>query len=164
MALQTCFLEVFIAGTLRWAPRPWVSPAFICAEFARTAIYGGEGVEDIVIRHSKHAGNRFTHEVAPALERFAASSPQGFVSGIKAARETIVARSDDDRMNFLKNQGFSRVDGSKIIDAVLQEEGRLPESLFDFVQGVTAMARRRGNQDRRLELEQRAKQLLDKVG
>ncbi len=127
-------------------------------------LWGVEGFEEIIIRHSKYASNRFAHEVAPALENFANSSPEGFITGVKAARETIVARSDEDRQKFLKNQGFSKGDCAKIIETVLREEGRLPESVFDFVQGITAMARRRGNQDGRLDLEQRAKRLFDKVG
>jgi len=126
-------------------------------------LWGVEGFEQIVIRHSKYAGNRFAYEVAPALENFANSSPKGFITGVKAARETIVARNDEDRQKFLKNQGFSKGDCTKIIETVLREEGHLPESVFDFVQGLTAMARRRENQDGRLDLEQRAKRLLDKV-
>jgi len=55
-------------------------------------IWGAEGFEEISIRHSKFAGHRFTHQAAPALERFATSSPAPFVAGIKAAREQIVAR------------------------------------------------------------------------
>ncbi len=60
-------------------------------------IWGAEGFEEIAIRHSKFAANRFAHEAAPALERFADSSPAPFLAGIKAARERIVARKDDER-------------------------------------------------------------------
>ena len=127
-------------------------------------LWGVEGFEEIVIRHSKYAGNRFASEVAPALENFANSSSKGFIAGVKAARETIVARNDEDRQTFLKNQGFSKGDCAKIIETVLREEGHLPESVFDFVQGLTAMARRRDNQDGRIDLEQRAKRIFDKVG
>jgi len=126
-------------------------------------LWGVEGFEEIVIRHSKYAGNRFAYEVAPALENFANSSPKSFIAGVKMARETIVARNDEDRQSFLKNQGFSKGDCTKIIETVLREEGRLPESVFDFVQGLTAMARHRDNQDGRIDLEQRAKRLFDKV-
>jgi hypothetical protein len=126
-------------------------------------LWGVEGFEEIVIRHRKYAASRFANEVAPALETFANSSPSGFIAGIKSARQTIVARNDDDRRDFLKNLGFSKTDGSGVIQAVLEEEGRAPESIFDFVQGITALARRRDNQDARVDLEQRAKRLLDRV-
>ncbi len=123
-------------------------------------IWGAEGFEEISIRHSKFAGHRFAHQAAPALERFADSSPSTFVAGVRAARETIVARKDDDRESFLRKRGFSRPETEKIIATVLEEEGRLPESIFDFVQGITALARDKPHQDARLELEGRAAKLM----
>ncbi|ODT79413.1 MAG: DUF932 domain-containing protein [Pelagibacterium sp. SCN 64-44] len=126
-------------------------------------LWGVEDFEEITIRHSKHAASRFAHEAAPALTRFAYSSPMPFVNGIKAAREQIVARDDDDRSAFLRKRGFSKAETAKIIETVLAEEGRKPESVFDFVQGITAMARHRQHQDSRLDLEGRARKLLDRV-
>lgn len=38
-----------------------------------------------------------------------------------------------------------------------------PKSLFDFVQGITAVARDKTHQDARLDLEARAKKLLDRA-
>ncbi|MDX8433282.1 DUF932 domain-containing protein [Mesorhizobium abyssinicae] len=126
-------------------------------------LWGVEGFEEISIRHSKFAAQRFAHEAAPALTSFANSSPAPFIAGIKAARETIVARSDDDRETFLRKRGLSKAETGKIIEAVLQEEGRPPESIFDFVQGMTAHARTKAHQDSRLELEGKAKVLLEKA-
>ena len=127
-------------------------------------IWGAEGFEEISIRHSKFAGHRFAHQAAPALERFADSSPAAFVAGVRAAREAIVARGDEDRETFLRKRGFSRPETEKIIATVLEEEGRPPESIFDFVQGITAMARNKPHQDARLELEGKAAKLLASVG
>jgi hypothetical protein len=126
-------------------------------------LWGVEDFEEISIRHSKYAANRFAHEAAPALEGFANSSPQPFVNGIKAARERIVARTDEDRSDFLRNRGFSKAETGKIIETVLAEEGRPPESIFDFVQGITALARDKAHQDARLDMEGKAKKLLDRV-
>ena len=126
-------------------------------------LWGVEDFEEITIRHSKFAASRFAHEAAPALTRFADSSPQSFVSGIKAARERIVARSDEERTDFLRNRGFGKSETAKIIETVLTEEGRKPESVFDFVQGITAVARDKPHQDARLDLEARAKKLFDRV-
>ncbi len=42
-------------------------------------------------------------------------------------------------------------------------EGRKPESVFDFVQGITAVARHKTHQDARLDMEARAKKLLDRA-
>jgi len=123
-------------------------------------IWGAEGFEEISIRHSKFAANRFAHEAAPALESFATSSPMPFITGIKAARERVVARTDEDRTGFLRQRGFSRPEIEKIIATVLDEEGRPPASIFDFVQGITALARDKPHQDARLELEGKAAKLM----
>jgi len=45
---------------------------------------GVENFEEITIRHSKFAAQRFAHEAAPALTSFANSSPASFIAGIKA--------------------------------------------------------------------------------
>jgi len=126
-------------------------------------LWGVEDFEEITIRHSKYAANRFAHEAAPALLNFANSSPLPFVNGIKAARERIVAKTDEDRTDFLRRRGFSKAEAGKIIDAVLDEEGRTPESIFDFVQGITAVARDKPHQDARLDMEAKAKKLLDRA-
>ena len=97
------------------------------------------------------------------MTRFANSSPMPFINSIKAAREKIVARTDDDRSEFLRKRGFSKTETAKIIETVLAEEGRKPESVFDFVQGITAVARDKTHQDARLDLEARAKKLLDRA-
>jgi hypothetical protein len=102
-------------------------------------LWGVENFEEITIRHSKFAAQRFAHEAAPALTSFANSSPAPFIAGIKAARERIVARSDEDRESFLRKRGFSKSETAKIIETVLSEEHRRPESIFDFVQGITAL-------------------------
>jgi hypothetical protein len=126
-------------------------------------LWGVENFEEITIRHSKFAAQRFAHEAAPALSSFANSSPAPFVAGIKAARERIVARTAEDRESFLRRRGFSKAETGKIIETVLQEEGRPPESIFDFVQGMTAHARTKAHQDSRLELEGKAKILLERA-
>ena len=126
-------------------------------------IWGAEGFEEISIRHSKFAAGRFAQEAAPALARFASSSPGSFLNGIKAARAAIVARDHDERQGFLRKRGFSKGETDKIIATVLQEEGHPPTSIFDFVQGINAVARDRPHQDARLELEGKGAKLLAAV-
>ncbi|WP_380790925.1 DUF932 domain-containing protein [Sphingobium xenophagum] len=126
-------------------------------------LWGVEQFEEIAIRHSKYAASRFAHEAAPALTRFADSSPRPFIEGIRTARERIVARSDEDRSAFLRKRGFSKAETTKIIERVLHEEGHPPTSIFDFVQGITALARDKPHQDARLTLEGKAKALMERV-
>ncbi|WP_150295074.1 DUF932 domain-containing protein [Sphingobium estronivorans] len=126
-------------------------------------LWGVENFEEISIRHSKFAANRFAHEAAPALENFADSSARNFIDGIRTARERIVARTDEDREIFLRKQGFSKAETGKIISTVLAEEGHPPASLFDFVQGITAHARTKSHQDNRLDVEGKGRKLLEKA-
>ncbi len=126
-------------------------------------LWGVEDFEEITIRHSKYAASRFAHEAAPALMNFANSSPRPFVEGIRAARERIVAKTDEDRSDFLHRRGFSKGETAKIIETVLAEEGHPPASIFDFVQGITAVARDKPHQDARLDMEAKAKKLLDRA-
>jgi hypothetical protein len=123
-------------------------------------LWGVEDFQEIVIRHSKYAADRFAREAAPALTRFANSSPQPFITSIKSARTAIVARTDEGRADFLRKRGFSKAETATIIDTVLAEEYKKPESIFDFVQGITAVARGKAHQDARLDMEERAKKLF----
>ncbi|HNS88172.1 MAG TPA: DUF932 domain-containing protein, partial [Parvularculaceae bacterium] len=123
-------------------------------------LWGVEDFQEIVIRHSKYAADRFAREAAPALTRFAESSPMPFINGVKAAREKIVARNDEDRSDYLRKRGFSKAETATIIETVLAEEGRPPASVFDFVQGITAVARGKAHQDARLEMESHARRVL----
>ncbi|MGL4962849.1 MAG: DUF932 domain-containing protein [Inquilinus sp.] len=124
-------------------------------------LWGVEQFEQITIRHSKFAADRFAREAAPALRSFADSSASGFISGIKAARAQIVARNADERSGFLQKRGFTKPETAQIIRAVLNEEGHEPQSIFDFVQGITAVARDKPHQDARIEMEKKAKRLLE---
>jgi hypothetical protein len=126
-------------------------------------LWGVQDFQEISIRHSKFAAQRFAHEAAPALKSFAQSSPAPFIAGVRAAHEQIVARQDEDREAFLRKRGFSKADTAKVIGTVLQEEGHPPESIFDFVQGITALARTKAHQDTRLDLEGKAKALLERA-
>jgi hypothetical protein len=126
-------------------------------------LWGVEDFQEITIRHSKYAPSRFAREAEPALLNFANSSPTPFVNGVKASRERVVARTDEDRNEFLRKRGFSKTDTAKIIDTVLQDEGHPASSIFDFVQGITAVARDKPHQDARLDMEAKAKKLMEQA-
>jgi hypothetical protein len=160
--------DLFFRGFYCWNSEVGAKTLGIASFYLRAVcqnrnLWGVEDFEEITIRHSKYAAARFAHEAAPALTRFANSSPLPFINGVKAARQRIVARSDDDRSEFLRKRGFSKTETAKIIQAVLTEEGRKPESVFDFVQGITAVARGKTHQDARLDFEARAKKLFERA-
>jgi hypothetical protein len=158
--------DLFFRGFYCWNSEVGARTLGIASFYLRAVcqnrnLWGVEDFQEISIRHSKFAANRFAHEAAPALEHFAASSPLPFMAGINAARAQIVARDDGDRQSFLRKRGFSKAETGKIIDTVLMEEGRPPESIFDFVQGITRVARDKQHQDVRLDMEGKAKKLFE---
>jgi len=126
-------------------------------------IWGAQDISEITIRHSKNAPQRFAAEVEPALLEYSNASDKGIIIGIQNAKSAIVARSDDDRLQFLGKQGFSAKQAQRIIDRVVTEEGTKPVSVWDFVQGITAIARDIGHTDDRITLERQAGNLLKKA-
>ncbi|ESQ87043.1 hypothetical protein [Asticcacaulis benevestitus] len=160
--------DLFFRGFYCWNSEVGAKTLGMASFYLRTVcanrnLWGVEDFQEINIRHSKYASSRFAYEAAPALETFANSSPTPFLNGIKAARSTIVAKTDDDRHDFLRKRGFAKGETARIIETVLNEEGHAAASIFDFVQGITAVARTKPHQDARLEMEARAKKLLDGV-
>lgn len=160
--------DLFFRGFYCWnsevgAKTLGIATFYLRAVCANRILWGVENFEEIKIRHSKFAAGRFAHQAQPALEHFADASPRCFIDGIRTARERIVARKDDDREDFLRKRGFSKSETTKVIETVLAEEGRPPESVFDFVNGITALARTKTQQDARLDLEGKARALLERV-
>ena len=104
-------------------------------------IWGQEDKHSLIIRHSKNAPNRFAQEAEPALLDYSTQSSTGILYNINQARSAIVASNDDERTNYLKTNGFNAKQAQHIINTVIKEEDVKPKSVWDFVQGITAVAR-----------------------
>lgn len=126
-------------------------------------LWGVEGYSEIKLRHSKGAPGRFAAEVMPALESYADNNTGAVLAGVAEAKRLKLASSDDSRAKVLKDRGFSQSQAKAVIDACFEQDGRPPESVWDFVQGITAAARDIGRQDERLAMERVAGRMLDKV-
>jgi hypothetical protein len=86
------------------------------------------------------------------------------VAGIRAAKEAVVATTDEERLAWLGDKAqLSAKDARDVVATVLREEGRPPVSVWDMVQGMTALARQEGHTDERLTMETRAGNLLRKA-
>lgn len=140
-----------------------VATMYLRAVCCNRILWGVEGYQEIALRHSKNAPMRFAGEVGPALESFAEGSTSKILTGIKAARDQIVARTDEERDTWLDRRGFTKPQAKAIVASVLREEGKAPESVWDFVQGITATARTIPHQDTRVDFEKRAGKILDMV-
>lgn len=126
-------------------------------------MWGVEGFEEITIRHTKYAPDRFIEMARPALESYANGSVQKLKEGVEKAKATRVAKDDDSAFEFLKERKFTKDKIKKIMEAVENEEGRKLRTAWDAAQGITAVARSEGNNDVRVEMERTAGAILDKV-
>ncbi len=163
-ARRTSISEGSIAGIRRWGRRHSAWRPSISARCVRTETCGAWRIS----RRSPSGTANMPRRASPMRRR-----PRWRASPIRARRlsspasrppasASLPARTTT-APEFLRKRGFSKPETARIIETVLREEGRPPESLFDFVQGITAVARDKEHQDARLELEQRAKRLLDRA-
>lgn len=126
-------------------------------------VWGATNVQELTIRHTGGAPDRFAYEGGRLLANYANASTDAIVSGITRARETVLNESDGskaDVRSWLKARGFSAPTADAAVRAAEREEGDA-RTLWQIVQGVTAHARTIEHTDTRIELETRAGKLLD---
>lgn len=126
-------------------------------------LWGVEGFSELRIRHTKGAPVRFLEQATPMLAKFAEAGTDLLVKGVHAAKAAVVATDEDERETFLRKLGFSKKQAETISKLGEIEEGKLPESIWDMAQGITALARTIPHQDKRIEVERMAGDLLDTV-
>jgi hypothetical protein len=158
--------DLYFRGFYCWNSEVGSKTLGIAAFYLRAVCMKSLGCRELRANHHpacQVCRTTFRARSGTSADEFRDSSPAPFIAGIKAARERIVARTGEERESFLRKRGFSKSATAKIIETVLHEEGGPPESVFDFVQGITALARGKVHQDARLELEGRARRLLERV-
>lgn len=126
-------------------------------------LWGVENFEEVTIRHTSMAPDRWLQQAMPALNSFAEGSAKTLIEGVEKAKAAKLANDQDEAMAFLKNRQFSLKAAQAILATGEEEEGRPVRSAWDFGQAITAFARSVPNTDARLQLELQAKVILDKV-
>lgn len=126
-------------------------------------LWGVEHFEDITIRHSRLAPDRWLQQAQPALRSYSEGSAKTLVEGVAMAKGAKVATDDEEALAFLNSRNFSRSAAKAILETVEKEEGHKARSIWDMAQGITAYARNVPNTDDRIGVEMEAKRLLDRV-
>jgi hypothetical protein len=131
-------------------------------------LWGVEGFQETTFRHTAGAPGRFMLDAAPALQSYAEAGTKKLVAGVAAAKAAVVTGGDGDeagakRLGFLKTLGFSTKRAQDLVLTSIVEEGRPPESVWDYAQAITAQARSETHQDARVKMEGIAGRLLNKV-
>jgi len=119
-------------------------------------VWGAQEFQEVRIRHTASAPDKWIGEIRPALEAYSRSSTGSVVAAIEDAR----ADKLDDKVNEFLAQRF----GKRMVDSLqathYAEEQRPIETRWDVITAVTAQARNIQHQDARVELERQAGELL----
>jgi hypothetical protein len=161
--------DLMFRGFYAWNSETGSKTAGIAAFYLRGVcmnrnLWGVENFQEIKIRHTKFAPDRFAMEARPALQSFANGSTATFLEGVRAAKAAKIAHDDESRLEFLsKRAGLSGRMAKAAAARHMVEEGRPVESVWDAAQAITAIARDIPHQDARIEVERKAGALLEKV-
>jgi hypothetical protein len=125
---------------------------FVCCN---RIVWGARDYNEVRIRHTAGAPDRWLEEVAPVLTEYAAGSARPVLETIANAKQKRL----DDVDNFLAER-FGKRMASDVKEIHMLEELRPIETLWDVTTAVTAYARNMPNSDRRIELERKAGEVL----
>lgn len=137
------------AGTL------FVAAFFFDYACSNRTVWGAESLQELRIRHTSGAPDRFIEEISPALVTMSQSSTFSLTETVKAAQAKRIEDIDD----FLSSR-FTSGTAQGIVLAHEADEGRPIETLWDAQVAITAYARGVENQDVRVNLERAAGKVL----
>lgn len=133
---------------------------------ANRAIMGLSEFEELYIRHTSGAPDRWMRDAAPKLKEYVNSSPEGIQKRLEAARDKKAARDEKGALEWLQNKGFTSAAAKETIelarDSVASgaDANASPLSIFNLMMGATARARNIANNDDKVELERLAGKLM----
>ncbi len=128
---------------------------YVCAN---RIVWGAHELEEISIRHTASAPDRFLEEAAPALLEYSRASASSVSNVLRAAQASKVDKVDA----FLASRFGPRI-AERVKAVHVTEEGRPIETVWDAVTGATAYARSIPWTAERVEFEELAGGLLEEV-
>ncbi|HZF08125.1 MAG TPA: DUF932 domain-containing protein [Thermoanaerobaculia bacterium] len=129
---------------------------FVCDN--RT-VWGAREVKEISIRHTKNAPERFAREVTPQLKAYAEASVVDVKAGLERAARLKIGRDDNEVLDWLRKHEFTKKESVEIIKTAKAEEGGA-RTVWELVNGGTALARSIPHADERVVMEKRVSRLL----
>jgi hypothetical protein len=118
-------------------------------------IWGAEEYQELRIRHTSGAPDRWIEQARPAIEAMSKSSAIGITQALQAAQAKRIENVDE----FL-NHRFTKSQTSAIKAAHMADEQRPIETLWDVSTGITAYAREIQHTNDRVSLEREAGKVL----
>lgn len=123
-------------------------------------IWGAQDVRELAIRHSKGAPERFRREGVKMLREYAANTLPETRDTLRRSMTTVVGNNDEEAAGWLLERGFDKAQAESIVKKATQEEGQA-RTVWDLVQGSTAMARSINYAGSRVAAETKASRLLE---
>ena len=125
-------------------------------------LWGTQDMRELRIRHTSGGPERFAREGVQVLSDYAMSSDIETVETVQRAMSAKVGSDDDEATTWLQKRRYTKAMATKIIARAKEEEGKA-ETVWDVVQGATALARGTTNADARAQAETMAGSLLNTV-
>jgi hypothetical protein len=128
-------------------------------------IWGATDVQELRIRHTGGAPERFAYEGDRYLRRYAEESTAKIAEGIRLAQATDVPLNvgkGDTVESWLQTRGFTKGQAKASVETATAEQGQA-RTVWDIVNGITAYARSVPHTDERVALETKAGKLMEAV-
>jgi hypothetical protein len=123
-------------------------------------IWGVEECQVSKMRHSKYAPEKFVREILPSLKMFAEGSAKGILDAIAEAKRVTFDKPEE-ISDFMANKLKLGKRAITEVDKRFQlEESKDMTSVWDIITGVTSFAQTIDYQCERVDLEQRAGDIL----
>lgn len=122
-------------------------------------VWGAQDINEVRIRHTVNAPSRAFAEILPVLKNYIESSTTHETQTIRKAMEYRPARNKDGMIGWLQKNGFTKAVSENAFDYAVREEGN-GTTLWNIVQGLSALARDKTHIDARVDLERQAGRLL----
>jgi hypothetical protein len=128
---------------------------FVCAN---RIVWGAHELQEVCIRHTASAPDRFIEEAAPVLLAYSNAAASSVSDVLRSAQAAKIEKVDA----FLSTRFGPRI-AERVKAVHVEEEGRPVETIWDAITGATAYARSIPWQADRVEFETKAGELLDLV-
>ena len=122
-------------------------------------VMGAQDIREISLRHTSGAPERFVQEGSKILTRYAESTLDETRDILQNSMTKRVGANDDTASEWLRNHGVTKSQATSIVARANEEEGQA-RTVWDVVQGGTALARGIKHQDARVQLERKVSKLL----
>jgi hypothetical protein len=135
---------------------------------ANRAIMGLTNYQELKIRHTSGAPQRWVQDAVPSLTEYVNKDTSDIVKLLQKSKETTVAKDDKGALAWLQNRGFTKSLAKASLESA-REDARgadsnySPFSVWNLIQGITAEARAKENNDDRVAIEMAAGKLMKAV-